>query len=110
AKYSDADDVDWLVKTLIQRRDIILRRYFRKLSPIGELAMSPDGDLCGTDLARYSHAFDDAGFKYSARVFTGAKFTPAGDANVKAQADGKVCVTLSHHASDGGVADEDASR
>lgn len=110
AKYSESDDVEWLTKTLIKRRDIILRRYFKKLSPIGELAMSPEGELCGTDLARFSHAFEEASFKYGAKTYAGAAFAPAGDANVKATPDGRVCVTLSHHAADGGSADEDPSR
>jgi hypothetical protein len=109
-KYTDPDDTDYLVKTLIVRRDVILKRYFKKLSPIGELKMSPEGELCGTDLARYSHVFDDASFRYGAKVFTGPRFAPSGDAPVRAEKDGNVCVTIPHRASDGGVRDDDASR
>lgn len=109
-KYTDPEDTTYLVKTLIQRRDIVLRRYFEKLSPIGELKVSTTGELCGTDLARYAHVYDDARFKYGAKVFTGARFAPSGDAPVRAEANGDLCVTISHHAPDGGSADGDASR
>ena len=95
---------------MIVRRDVILRRYLKNLSPIGEMKTTESGQLCGTDLARYAHVFDDASFKYGAKVFTGARFAPSGDATVRADADGTVCVTIPHHAQDGGVADGDASR
>lgn len=109
-KYTLPEDTDYLVKTLIVRRDIILKRYLSKLSPIGELKMNPAGDLCGVDLARYSHVFDDHVFRYGAKVFTGASFAPSGDAQVRAEDDGNVCVTIPHRAADGGAADGDASR
>jgi hypothetical protein len=108
--YTAPEDTDYLVKTLIVRRDRILRRYFSKLSPIGELAVSPEGELCGTDLARYSHVFDEGSFAYGAKVFTGARFTPSGDARVRVGKEGSVCITLPHRATDGGVPDADASR
>jgi hypothetical protein len=108
--YTLPEDGEYLTQTLIARRDIILRRYLAKLSPIGELAMSPAGELCGTDLARLSRVFDDGAFSYGAKVFTGARFAPSGDARVRADEDGSVCVTLRHLARDGGVPDADASR
>ncbi|HSO30924.1 MAG TPA: hypothetical protein VLT33_00370 [Labilithrix sp.] len=109
-KYTDPEDTDFLIKTLIQRRDIILRRYFSKLSPIGEMKTSPEGELCGTDLARYSGVFEDARFRYGAKVYTGASFAAAGDAPVRAEKDGSLCVTVPHRAADGGAPDNDASR
>jgi hypothetical protein len=108
--YTLPEDSDYLIKTLIVRRDIILKRYLANLSPIGELKMSPEGELCGTDLARYSHVFDDASFRYGAKVFTGASFAPSGDAQVRAEPDGGVCVRIPHRAADGGAPDGDASR
>ena len=109
-KFTDAEDTDFLIKTMIVRRDVILRRYLKNLSPIGEVTTNASGQLCGTDLARYSHVFDDGSFKYGAKVFTGARFTPSGEGTVRADADGTVCVTIPHRAQDGGVADGDASR
>lgn len=109
-KYSDPDDVAWLVKALVTRRDIILRRYFKHLSPLGELAMSPAGDLCGTDLARYARVFDEGAFRYGARVYSGERLSPAGEANVKVAPEGRLCVTVPHRAPDGGASDGDASR
>ena len=108
-KYTNPDDSDFLIKTLIQRRDIILRRYFSKLSPIGEVKVV-GGELCGTDLARYSAVFDDGSFRYGAKVYTGAAFAPAGEAPVRAEKEGALCVSIPHRASDGGAADDDASR
>jgi hypothetical protein len=109
-KFTDPEDTDFLIKTLIVRRDVILKRYFKILSPIGEVKTSANGELCGVDLARYARVYDDASFKYGAKVFTGARFAPSGDAQVRAEADGNVCVTIPHRAPDGGVADSDASR
>lgn len=108
--YTLPEDNDYLIKTLITRRDIILKRYFKNLSPIGELAMSPEGELCGTDLARYSHVFDDGAFTYAAKVFTGPRFAPSGSATVRAEKDGGLCVTIPHRAADGGVPEGDATR
>ena len=109
-KFTDPEDNDFLTKTLIARRDIVLRRYLAKVSPIGELKVSAAGELCGTDLARYAHVFDDGVFRYGAKVFAGAGFTPSGDGAVRAEKDGNVCVSIPHRAADGGIADGDASR
>jgi hypothetical protein len=109
-KFTDPEDTDFLIKTLIARRDIVLRRYLSKVSPIGELKVSAEGELCGTDLARYAHVFDDGAFRYGAKVFTGARFTPSGDAAVHAETDGNVCVRIPHRAAHGGVPDGDESR
>lgn len=108
--YTLPEDSEYLIKTLITRRDLILRRYFKNLSPIGELKISPAGELCGTDLARYAHVFADTAFTYGAKVFTGERFSPSGDAPVRANPDGTVCVSVPHRAGDGGVPDGDASR
>jgi hypothetical protein len=109
-KYTDPEDTDYLIKTLVQRRDIILRRYLSKLSPVGEMKMSVEGELCGTDLARYSGVFDDGLFRYGAKVYTGGSFAPSGDAPVRAEKDGALCVSVPHRATDGGAPDNDASR
>jgi hypothetical protein len=109
-KYTDPVDTEYLTKTLVQRRDIILRRYFANLSPVGEMKLAADGQLCGTDLARYSAVFDDARFRYAAKVYTGGSFAAAGEAPVRAERDGAVCVSVPHHAPDGGPRDDDASR
>ena len=108
--FTDPVDTDYLIKTLIARRDTVLRRWFEKVSPIGELKVSASGELCGTDLARYSHVFEDGSFKYGAKVFTGAQFAASGEATVRAEADGNLCVSIPHRASDGGAPDGDASR
>ena len=108
-KYSDTDGVEYLRRHLAIRRDIILRRYFRDLSPVGELAVKGN-DLCGVDLARFSKAFDASKFAYSAKLYTGGSFSASGEAAVRAGAEGETCVPLRHHAGDGGARDDDASR
>ncbi|MDB4943331.1 MAG: hypothetical protein JWP97_2865 [Labilithrix sp.] len=110
-KYTDPGDGDFLVKTLIERRDIVLRRYLAKLSPIGEVKLSESGELCGTDLARYARVFDDRAFRYEARVFTGERSAPGGSAPVRAEADGTVCVAVPHHVAEGAASrPDDAAR
>jgi hypothetical protein len=109
-RYTAPEDGEYLTKTLIARRDILLRRYFAKLSPLGELKVSAEGELCGTDLARLARVAADASFRYGAKVYTGARFAPSGDAAVRAEPSGAVCVSVPHHAADGGAADGDASR
>ena len=108
--YTKPEDTDYLIKTLLVRRDVVLKRYLSKLSPIGELKTSPEGDLCGMDLARYAHVFDDSTFKYGAKVFHGGGFASGGDAPVRAGADGNVCMTIPHHSADGGTPDGDVAR
>lgn len=109
--YTLAEDTEYLTKTLITRRDIILTRYLKNLSPIGELKMTAEGELCGTDLARYARVFDDASFKYKAKVFVGGSFAPAGGAAVRADAQGSVCVSIPHRAEgSSSVPDAEASR
>jgi len=108
-KYTDPDDGEWLIKALVSRRDILLRRYFRSLSPIGELRVA-DGKLCGVDLARYAGVFDAKTFVYRASLRRGASLTPGGTVGVEAGPDGAVCVPLSHRSGDDGPAEGDASR
>lgn len=108
--YTLPEDTDFLIKTLVARRDMILARYLSKLSPIGELKTSPEGELCGIDLARHSRVFAEGSFKYGAHVYTGARFAPAGDAQVRTASGGDLCVTIPHRTKGGGVPDGDASR
>jgi hypothetical protein len=74
----------WLARTLDQRRDAILRRYFTVLSPIADVVV--DGDrLCGVDLAR--RVFDPSRFRYTASTSHGDRLAVVVDGD-------RVCVQL----------------
>jgi hypothetical protein len=66
-KLTSAFQSEWLTRTLVERRDAILRRYFAKLSPLADLRADGD-DLCATDLARSTRTFEAGKFAYSAEV------------------------------------------
>ena len=51
----DAESTEYLTRTLITRRDRILRRYLTQLSPLAGLRVR-GRELCGVDLARQTHA------------------------------------------------------
>lgn len=51
----DAEGSAYLTRTLIERRDAILRRYLTRLSPLADLRVR-GRELCGVDLARRTHA------------------------------------------------------
>jgi hypothetical protein len=59
---------DYLVKTLIKRRDKILLRWLSVVSPVTDLRVEGE-QVCGVDLARRSGLF--RGFSYHARVRDG---------------------------------------
>jgi hypothetical protein len=50
----DPPSSEYLVRTLIARRDLILQRYLTRLSPLAELRVR-GRELCGVDLARRTH-------------------------------------------------------
>lgn len=109
-KYSNPDDTAYLTRTLVARRDIILRRYLARLSPIGELHVR-GAHLCGTDLARHSGVFDEHRFHYQASGFRGANLASEGPLPVRTEGpSGDLCVALNHASPNGGPVDDDASR
>jgi hypothetical protein len=86
-KLTRPEDAAFLVAQLSGRRDTILRRYFKRLSPVTDLA-AEGRELCGVDLARKSGVFPASRFSYRARVQGGATLP------VRALPDGRVCTTV----------------
>lgn len=60
-----AFDAEYLRRTLRGRRDVIVRRYLSRLSPIGNLVASGD-EVCGVDLALRSGLFPAGSFRHEA--------------------------------------------
>lgn len=96
ADYSNPDDEAFLIRSLIERRDAVLKRYLARLSPVGELSMRGKSTLCGTDLSRHSGVFGEDRFRYEARVYGGDTLADRGAAKVSARPDGELCVELTH--------------
>ena len=94
-KYLPADE-QYLADTLIVRRDIILKRYLSRLSPIAEVVATPRG-VCGTDLARQAGIIQNDSSSFRARAFRGAELEPTRDLHLLATSP-KVCVELPHAA------------
>jgi hypothetical protein len=108
--YTEPNHSEFLTHHLILRRDAILKRYFARLSPVGDVKVVGDATLCGTDLARQAGAYPLDRFRYSAVAYAGAPLALKGGAPILASPDGGVCATLAHVAPDGGPKDDDASR
>jgi hypothetical protein len=101
--FTDPAQTALLADTLAKRRDKILRRYFARLSPVTDLAVSGDA-LCGVDLARRSGLFPAAAFAYRAQ----AAGRP--DPRVAVEADGRICLALTHRPGLDGRRDDDPER
>ncbi len=93
--YTQPKHSAFLEHHLMERRDIILRRYLDRLSPLADVRV--DGDtLCATDLARKTKVFGASEFHYAATEYTGPRYAVAQRPAPTASADGGVCVPLTH--------------
>jgi hypothetical protein len=72
----DALSEGYLIETLIERRDAILRRYFARVSPIARVEATRSG-VCGVDLARASGTVPNEGASFRARLYRGEELAPA---------------------------------
>ena len=104
ADYTDPDDTAYLGEVLEGRLEKILERYLTRLSPITELHVEGTDRLCGVNLAEWRALRDRAAFRYTARLLR------RGWTNVERRPGAELCVLLPHVATDGGVADDDATR
>lgn len=88
--FTNPEHEKWLTEVLIERRKILLKRYFAKLSPLTDVSIDPGGRVCAVDLARRTGVL--GGFKYTAKVKRSTDEPVAG--NVEVGDDGKVCVPI----------------
>lgn len=82
-----------LLEVLRGRRDVVLRRYLGRLSPLAWPSVR-DGELCLEDLALTSGVVARERRRYAARAFVGSSFSPVPVATTRWAHDGRICLTL----------------
>jgi hypothetical protein len=107
--YSDPKASAFLTQTLAARRDRIQKRYFAKLSPLGDVR-EVDGSVCATDHARRTLTWLPASFHYGAKIWTGASLRDETSVPVQVGDDGEVCVKLPRVATEPSLPSDDALR
>jgi hypothetical protein len=93
-----------LTQILLNRQNVLLRRYLSVLSPLSDVELSGHR-LCAKDLARRSPAFRNQPFAYSARLRTGGSLAERQAPALSATADGSVCLELPRIASSSAARD-----
>jgi len=71
-RYSNAEDEDYIAKTLIERRDMIARYWFSQTTPLDQFELSGNV-LRFRDLALHYGWGDPDAIDYTAEVFAGSK-------------------------------------
>jgi hypothetical protein len=86
----------YLIETLIQRRDAILKRYFSRVSPISRITVNERG-ICGVDLARLTGTIPNESITFRAYLYRGAELEPAKQkARFLPVAAPNVCLNIAH--------------
>jgi hypothetical protein len=89
----DTGSQRYLIETLITRRDIILRRYFSRVSPIARVSADARG-LCGVDLSRERRIVPNEPLSYRAYVYRGPNLEAAAKASFRRVDSPRVCLDL----------------
>jgi hypothetical protein len=89
----DPESQRYLTETLIARRDIILRRYFSRVSPISRVSADARG-VCGVDLARERRIVPSEALSFRAYVYRGPGLEPAGKPRFRKVHSPRVCLDL----------------
>ncbi|HKY38164.1 MAG TPA: hypothetical protein VJN18_19610 [Polyangiaceae bacterium] len=89
----DSGSQRYLTETLIARRDIILRRYFSRVSPISRISADARG-VCGVDLARERRIVPSESLSFRAYVYRGPGLQPAGKPRFRKVVSPRVCLDL----------------
>jgi hypothetical protein len=108
--YTEPRHTTFLVEKLLKRQQAILKRYLSRLSPIADVAVGAQTELCGVDLARRTGVAPAGSFRYAAAVYTGEDLAARAQPAVRPAPDGGVCLSLPHVADDGGAPDDAPSR
>ncbi|MEP7050534.1 MAG: hypothetical protein ABJB12_09290 [Pseudomonadota bacterium] len=103
-RFSNASDTEYIARVLNARLGKILARYLTRLSPLTDVRMQGDSELCAFDLARFRRLREDGEFHYRAWQSGGAPL------NAAARADNLVCVNLAHRLFRTGVPPEAPER
>lgn len=105
----DALHERYLIETLILRRDLILKRYLSRLSPLANVAADEKG-VCAWDLARQTGVVPNEPLSFRARAYRGEDRTPTRELKLYTVNTPRVCVQLPHASFASGVAPGDARR
>lgn len=106
-KFSRPEHAAFLTELLEQRLRKILDRYLLRLSPLTDLRLAGDGQLCATDLSRARRVRPEQRFHYRARLERGDRTERLAVRRLPA---GEICVKLPHAAPDGRIPDADVAR
>jgi hypothetical protein len=86
----------YLIETLLQRRDAILKRYLGRVSPITRVVANERG-VCGVDLARLTRTVPNEAISFRAYLYRGAELEPTENkARFLPVAPPGVCVNIAH--------------
>ncbi len=99
----------YLTETLLLRRNAILKRYLSRLSPITDVRVE-GSRLTAVDLARRTRVVPNEAVTLQAAAYRAGSRTPVALTKPRLGPDATLSLELSHHAADGGAADDDASR
>ena len=89
----DDQSAAFLTRTLITRRDIILRRYLRVLSPVTDLRVSGHS-LCGVDLARKTRVVSDPRAPFSVSMVDDGEERALPATAIDGKPSGELCIDL----------------
>jgi hypothetical protein len=90
----DPESQRYLTETLLARRDLILRRYLGRLSPISRVSADTRG-VCGVDLARERRIVPSESFSFRAYVYRGPELEAAAKPRFRKVGSPRVCLDLS---------------
>ena len=85
---------EYLTRTLIARRQRLLARYLRRLSPLANVAVESTR-LCALDVARHAHLVP-LDVQPRARIFRGKELDQVSKVAVELAGEDRLCVTLAH--------------
>ncbi|MFO0616335.1 MAG: hypothetical protein U0414_27330 [Polyangiaceae bacterium] len=103
--YTDPRATEFLTRTLIQRRDEILTRYFSVVSPLADVTVEGDR-VCATDLAHKTTTWPRTRFTYAAELRTGLDLDQRKALPVSLGDDATVCVDLPRVVDDRSLPDD----
>ncbi|HWA72576.1 MAG TPA: hypothetical protein VG937_09585 [Polyangiaceae bacterium] len=105
----DPQSERYLTETLIARRDVILRHYLSRLSPLTDLKVQGQV-LSGVDLARKTRIVPNESLSPRARVYRGESLADGGAVPVRIAPDATFSLQIAHSARDGGDPDDAPAR
>jgi hypothetical protein len=108
-QFTEARHRDYLVRTLLERRQKILVRYLSRVSPLADFEARGSA-LCGVDLAARTKIAPAESFRYSVVVRYGDDLEESQPAPVVLGDDGRMCVQVPRIEMGAGDRDDAASR